>query len=306
MRRIRTIALGSMMAVLATGCAKENEDAETGPPAFLGGVTVHTLEASGSGRTYQVSVAVPLGYAESSDRYQVLVGVDANGQFGTLVETARILRIGDQIPPLIVVGIGFPVGGYQTLTRPRRLYELTPTEIEDFVEIMTEDDPSAPPPEGSGGAPGLLQFIVEDALPFVDRNYRSETGHRTLYGHSAGGAFALYALLNAHTSFSRFLIASPSLWWDDRAAFRLEEAYAALSDSLPAKVFFSVGLDETESVNPPTGWGRMVTNLQEYLEVIEARQYTGLVWTAHYFEGENHQSVVGPSISRGLRYLYQD
>ena len=302
-----TFALSCLM--ILAGCdegAPARTTPTSEPPAFLGGIETRILRASATGREYQVSVAVPLGYDASTENYSVLVGVDANGQFGILVETARILRLGRQIPPLIVVGIGFPVGGYQTLSRPRRLFELTPTEIEGYVELLAASFPDIPPPEGSGGAPELLHFIVDDAMPFVDSNYRTEASGRTLYGHSAGGSFALYGLLRSAGAFSRFLIASPALWWDDRAAFRQEAAYAESREDLPAKAFFSVGLGESDELAPPVKSGRMVSNLRDYLEVLDQRDYQDFTWNAHFFEGENHQSVVGPSISRGLRYLYQD
>ena len=251
-------------------------------------------------------MAVPRDYEESSQSYSVLVGVDANGQFGTLVETARLLRLGGHIPPLIVVGIGFPVGGDQSLSRPRRLHELYPTEIDGYVRIMTESFPDEPPPLGSGAGPELLDFIIDDALPFVDANYRTEAKGRALYGHSAGGAFAFYALLHSDGAFSRYIIASPSLWWDDRAAFELEAAYSAEHDDLPGTAFFSVGLLESDGSSPLFGSGRMISNLRDLSAIFEQRGYRDFVWDAQFFEGENHQSVIAPSISRGLRYLYSN
>lgn len=298
MRVLRASVVVTLLAV--AGCA------ESRPAAFLGGVETRELRASKTGREYQVSVAVPLGYEQSVERYSVLVGVDANGQFGTLVETARLLKLGAHIPPLVIVGVGFPVGGYQTLSRPRRLHELYPTVVDDFVETMAAANPDQPPPTGSGGGPELLDFIVSDVLPFVDANYRTEATGRALYGHSAGGTFAFHALLNSGGVFTRYIIGSPALWWDDRAAFRLEAQYAAVHDELPAKVFLSVGLLESDTLSPPLGSGLMVSNVRDLEEVLAARHYRGLVWNTHYFEDENHQSVVGPTISRGLRYIYQE
>ena len=315
MKRVRGWYLVLLLAGSVTGCLAQGSDASSDnsvglgdmdPAPYLGGTQTFPLASSTTGREYQVSVAVPLGYDESQADYPVLYGVDANGQFGILVETARILRIGEQAPPIIIVGIGYPVGGYQTNSSPRRLLELSPAVIDSFIEKSVEAQPDQPPPEGSGGAPELLRFITDDVVPFIEERYRTRPGDRALYGHSLGGAFALYALLHGNGAFSRFIIASPSLWWGDGVAFDQEAAYASSHERLQARVFFSVGLSEYDDARPLFGSGRMVTNLRRFLAVLETRQYKGLVWQSHFFEDENHQSVLPAAVSRGLRYIYSE
>ena len=65
-----------------------------------------------TGRTYEISVALPRDYAGSESTYPVLYAVDANGQFGTVVEASRNLSRSGEIPDLIVVGVGYPVGRF--------------------------------------------------------------------------------------------------------------------------------------------------------------------------------------------------
>jgi len=47
---------------------------------------------------------------------------------------------------------------------------------------------------------------------------------------------ATHVLLTAPTTFCRYAIGSPSLWWDDGAIFAREEACAAANDDLPAQI----------------------------------------------------------------------
>lgn len=49
----------------------------------------------------------------------------------------------------------------------------------------------------------------------------------------------------------------------------------------------------------------MLSNLREFLSVLESRKYEGLIWGSHLFEGENHVSVIPATISRGLRSVYR-
>jgi hypothetical protein len=53
-----------------------------------------------------------------------------------------------------------------------------------------------------------------------------------------------YVLFHNEGLFKRFVIGSPSLWWNNRAILSAEESFAASGKPLPARVFFSVGLLE--------------------------------------------------------------
>jgi predicted alpha/beta superfamily hydrolase len=104
----------------------------------------------------------------------------------------------------------------------------------------------------------------------------------------------VYALLNNDGLFRRFLIGSPSLFWDNKVMLKSEESYSASHKSMPARVYFAVGAEE----------GSMVNNLQDFAAQLKAHDYQGLEFDSQVFEGETHMSVIPTTISRGLRYLY--
>jgi len=250
---------------------------------------------SRTGRAYQVSVALPRGYQESSI-YPVLYSLDANGEFGIVVETARLLQLEELIPEMVIVGIGYPVGHYFDAIGKRPL-DLTVTNKDaELREIFMKASRGFPPPEGTGGAPGFLQFLTGELIPLIEAEYRVDPQNRALFGHSFGGLFAFYALLHGQGAFQRFIIASPALWWDDRVSFHDEAAYAAANDTLIAKAFLSAGLLEAGLDTP--------TNLRDLVAVLKGRNYHRFEWTAHFFEDESHNSVIPASVSRGLRYIY--
>ena len=85
--------LGCRSSESEAGGASDPEAATT-PEAFLANVESRVVTSAISGRMYQISVALPFGYADSTKAYPVLYAVDANGQFGTVVETVRLLRLG--------------------------------------------------------------------------------------------------------------------------------------------------------------------------------------------------------------------
>ena len=89
MRVRRTLILAFLAILHAQGQAS--------PPAFLTDVTSSVMKASSTGRSYQISVALPDGYSKQHAPYPVLYAADANAEFGTVVESARTFA---EIPEL--------------------------------------------------------------------------------------------------------------------------------------------------------------------------------------------------------------
>jgi hypothetical protein len=52
------------------------------------------------------------------------------------------------------------------------------------------------------------------------------------------GLFGTYVLFHNDGLFKRFVIGSPSLWWNNRVILSVEESFAASRKPLPARVFF--------------------------------------------------------------------
>jgi predicted alpha/beta superfamily hydrolase len=290
---MRSIYLSPLLLLAALGCSSDQGATTTNVWEPFAGALADTqrrnLTSEITGRTYQISVALPENYATSNKTYPVLYTVDANAQFGTVVETARLSHLPpwNLVPELIVVGIGYPVGRFTNARAPRG-FDLTPTEDLDLR-----------PDGGGGGAPGFLEFIRRELIPLIELEFRADSADRALYGHSIGGLFALYALLEGEGTFQSVIAGSPAIGWNHRVIFRMESAYAESHDSLPAQLFISCGFLEDIP-----GYGQSVSNIKELVTILESRNYKELQIETAYFEDENHISVIPATISRGLRAIY--
>lgn len=262
-----------MIAVAAT--------AQPQTAAFLPDVSTSVMKSSATGRAYQVSVALPSGYSRQHAAYPVLYAADANVEFGTLVESARVFA---EIPDLVIVGIGYETPTQGFVWGPRAV-DLTPA-------------PDESKPGTAGGAPEFLRFIREDLVPSIEKNY-NVSQDRAWFGHSFGGLFGAYVLFNNDGLFRRFVIGSPSFWQASKVIADAEKSFAATGKPLPARVFFSVGMLE----GPNTGPG-MVGDLKAFIALLDQRHYKGLEYQVHYFDDESHLSVIPATISRGLRSIY--
>lgn len=256
------------------------------------------MRATASGREYRIFIALPEKYSRSHAPYPVLYAADANAEFFTLVEAVRLAAFGGEIPPLVIVGIGYDLGeGTIGAMMGPRFLDLTPTRDTAYETRMTAAATAGgySPPEGTGGAPAFLRFIRSDLVPAIEREFNVSSEGRGWFGHSAGGLFGVYALLHNEGLFGRFLLGSPNLRWDRRAMFAAESAYAAKHGAMPARVFFAAGGDESAI---------MLDNLNAFASRLSQRRYDGFAHTVHVFEGEGHDAVIPATVSRGIRYLY--
>lgn len=287
-----------LVAILSSPIMLAEVSSPADPPkAFLADIDNYVLTSSvHQDRQYQISVALPITYKNSNQSYPVLYSLDANGEFGIIAETARMLAMEKKIPQLIVVGIGYPTGGRFLYSVKYRTLDYTPTVDEKWLaEEKSLGLPEILVPAGTGGAPKFLQFIRQQLIPFIEKKYRVKAEDRVLLGHSLGGLFTTYALLQGDGLFQRFVIGSPSLWWQDRVMFKVEDKYAQTHKALPARVFISAGSNDTE---------RVVPTFKDFVTVLKKRNYVDFKWESHSFENETHISVVPATISRGLRSIY--
>ena len=117
------------------------------------------------------------------------------------------------------------------------------------------------------------------------------------------GSSPCSTLFSRTADYDRYLVGSPSIWWNEGKLFEDEAAYADAHEDMKADVFISVGALE-EAVNPEPDDSRMVSNTVEMAERLRTRGYPNLRLTEHVFESETHLSVIPATMSRGLRALF--
>lgn len=229
---------------------------------------------------YRIYVALPQGYANGTKRYPVLFVLDAEGVFALATQAYRLLRLDSITPDLILVGIGYDLAG--TARRKQRMRDLTPTRIASDT--------------ATGGSASFLRFVAQTLIPTIDARYRTDTSERAIVGHSLGGLFALYALLEQPTVFRRYIVSSPSLWWDDGVIFRYESRLARTKRIVKKSVFMSVGSEEPAD---------MRDHFQPFADSIRSRGYVEFVLTAAVLPGETHLTAFPASFLRGIRTIYE-
>lgn len=234
--------------------------------------------------TFKIDIALPKDYDRNNGAYPVLYLTDGNIFFGLVTETLRLLQFGKELPDMIVVGIGYPDDSAHLSLRNR---DLTPTPYNV---------------SGSAGrASDFLDFISNELKPFIEEKYAVDKNNCNYAGDSLGGLFGLYVLFNRPEEFQRYIIASPSIYWDESVIFQQEKAFWESGRTPSAKVFLSAG--ELEAIYEPEFAG-MLSNAAKMIERLNSRKYPDFHLKSHIFHNETHLSVIPAAFSRGLREVF--
>jgi len=273
---------------------------------------VHYLRSEQVGDEFKIFIG-QCSSSGSSAPPQVLFMGDPWLNFGTAVEITRVLNYTEDLPPLLVVAVGYRAVTHEE-NEAVRSRDFTPTI--DLTSGITD-------PAMMGGAGRFLAFFRDELKPWVRERYGVDPNHSAFFGDSYGGLFATYVLLNEPATFRGYGIGSPSLHWDNGLMFEHEAEYARAHEDLPAKVFFSVGALET-----PEGDKRwreqlpadkraeaekeaearplvdMVADAERMVASLRRRAYPSLKIEYEALPGEYHQTAPPLNLSRSLRYLF--
>lgn len=250
------------------------------------------LTCAQSGTEHEIAVALPSRF-KSLDAPPVIVCMDGPWVFGSVVDATRIMSMSGEAPEAVVVGVSFVADSMSEYLRQRARW-FTPTpyvppEVTGVKGLRGDE---------TGQALVLRDMLRDQVLPDIEARFG--TGERWLVGHSFSGLFGLRVLFDSPELFSRWLLMSPSIWWDGRSILDFEAAYADAHSDLAADAFFSSGVDEDNMIGGEFAMGPNVTDLVQRLE---GRGYPGLRMQRERLDGSSHSSTIGAGVGRGLRSL---
>ena len=252
--------------------------------------SVRLVRAEGWEWDHEVRVYLPASYHHTDRAYPTLWITDNN------LELIQGALTGDALgfsPELIVVAVGAPPDTNAAEFQRRRSYDFIPDK--SLMGPMFAPMPA----EAIGGAPGFLDFLVNQLRPMLADEYRMDLDDQGYAGHSGGGQFGLYVLLNKPESFAKYIISSPAAYqpWLD-----MEEHWHENNKDLKAKVFLSAG--EAEANHPVWSASQIVSTVATMAERLAVRGYPSLELTVRIFPDEDHLTVMPIAYTRGIRVLW--
>lgn len=252
---------------------------------------VLTVSSEQTGFDYEISIEVPNRYQTSDKAYPMVICLDGQWTFGAIRDAFRILPMSRELPEAVVVGVAHADADVREILQKRAI-DFTPTQYQAPTATGVRVGG-----EAVGKADRFRRFLVDTVVPMVADRYRT-SDDKTLVGHSFSGLFGVDTLFTEPSAFDRWVLASPSVWWDEQVIFRREQAHAEATEDLPARVFMSVGALEG---GDDVGFG----GHQAFHDQLAARDYPSLDMTWQLFGGETHQSVISTAVVTGLRTIFR-
>jgi len=283
----RSITLAILATLAACSCAADEL------PFQLYSLETHDIESTIVGRTFHITVQLPIRLKDGSERFPVIYVPDA--QTGSRFEEMDLwMQWAGEVPRFIAVNIGYPSWAEWQL----RQRDFTPTDtgpITGYSGGLIDIESAVIEGAKSGGAAEFLAFIRKELKPFIDKNYPTIATDNGYFGHSKAGLFGMYVLLNQPETFSRYILGSPSLYWDDGLMLKQAESLVASGKSVSAKLFLGAGSLENENT---------ISNLLEMAAVLE--KVEGLEVATRIFQDESHATVYSLTYSHGVRWAYPE
>lgn len=246
--------IGAAMAtVLVTQFAEQNRPSPSDAPDSED----RELASAVLGETRRYTVHLPDFYARDTDMaYPVWVVLDGDTRGPESAEVARTFERAGIAPGHLVVAVDNVPRG--------RTQDMLPPGLPEPVDGTT------------GGADRFLAFLETELIPEVDSLYRTTDVH-LLSGHSFGGVFAAYALVERPELFDAVFAFSPSLW---ATGGELVSRAESLASSLPQDVFLYLNIGDER--------GEMRNRFDQLEARLAEIDTAPLRWQAEIMEGASH------------------
>lgn len=287
------IKLVSVAVLLAFPAVAAHADpaATPSPPGYTMPSTHMWDMESDTGEIYRIFVSFPSEGEPPADGYPVLYVLDGNASFAAFAEARRIQEF-YPVGKSIVVGVGYPTDKTYDV---RRLNDLTPPLLD-------------PPPTQwrwlakykSGGRKEFLNFLTGKLRSEIGRRYKIDLERQSLFGHSLGGLFGLYALFARPDAFHSIVAASPSIEWNDQGVLSEERDFTAQLTSgkvgKTSRLMILVGDRDVDDDPEPA------RALADRLDRLSGR---GLRVRFSRYANEGHMSVPARSVTDVLRFAFE-
>ena len=278
------------------------------PKALIENTEVYQLKSNKVGDVFEITVMKPEDVSDQP--LPVIYLTDANNSLGTGCDVANLLMLGGEIPQVILVAIGYPLGGDFNNFIKLRTRDFSPSLCKWQTPMQAELADMKLEDIICGGAPNFLEFLTTELRDFIGSKYNT-LDDTTYIGDSMGGLFGVYTLFHKPHSFKRYVIGSPWMCWDYPLCFEYEKKYSENHDDLKAIVYMATGGDEhilypnlPDAIVPLFKDAKTEEYSREMFKLLESRNYPSLNFRGKILDDETHFTMVSSLIGKGLKSVF--
>lgn len=233
-----------------------------------------------------LNIYLPEGYNTSdSIKYPVIYLLDGSADEDFIHITGLVqfnsFEWINQVPKSIVVGIA---------TVDRRRDFTFPTTIE-------KDQKKFPT---SGHSAQFISFIEKELQPFIEKKYKTNDS-KTIIGQSLGGLLETEILLTKPALFNKYIIVSPSLWWDNGSLLNHDIGSFQNNLNQQTDIYIAVGKEGATPTDIPRVMEEDARLLFDKISQIKTKN---VKVHFEYLPRENHATILHQAVSNSFRVLY--
>lgn len=262
----------------------KSKNTETSKPFVLG--VIDEIQSNELDEKRILNVYLPEGYkTEDATRYPVIYLLDGSAD-EDFIHIAGLVQFNsfewiNQVPKSIVVGIA-------TVDR-RRDFTFPTTLEEDKKRFPT-----------TGHSAKFIAFIEKELQPFIDKKYKT-TESKTIIGQSLGGLLETEILLSKPFLFNKYVIVSPSLWWNNGSILNLDSEIFKENFKQSIEIYVAVG---KEGLTPTEIPRVMEVDANLLAEKLTKSKSKSVKTYFDYFPEENHGSILHTAVFNSFKFFY--
>jgi len=253
-------------------------------PFVLG--VIDEIQSKELGEKRIVNIYLPAGYnADDATQYPVIYLLDGSAD-EDFIHIAGLVQFNsfewiNQVPKSIVVGIA-------TVDRRR-----------DFTfQTTVKKDRKAYPTAGHSDK--FISFIEKELQPIIEKKYKTNNS-KTIIGQSLGGLLETEILFTKPYLFNKYIIVSPSLWWDNGCILNEVELPLLTLFKQPIDIYIAVGKEGSTPTEIPR---IMEVDANLLAEKIRSVKNKNITVHFEYLPHENHGTILHQAVSNSFRALY--
>ena len=233
-----------------------------------------------------LNIYLPEGYnSKDSIKYPVIYLLDGSADEDFIHITGLVqfnsFEWINQVPKSIVVGIA---------TVDRRRDFTFPTTIEKDQKKFPTSGHSAP----------FISFIEKELQPFIEKKYKTNDS-KTIVGQSLGGLLETEILLTKPALFNKYIIVSPSLWWDNGSLLNHGTDSFQKNFNKQTDIYIAVGKEGATPTDIPRV---MEEDARLLFEKISQMKRKNVKVYFEYLPKENHATILHQAVSNSFKVLY--
>jgi predicted alpha/beta superfamily hydrolase len=224
MKVAATIFILTFVTTMALGQAGRLSHTDSSKPFVLG--LIDEIHSSELAEKRILNIYLPEGYNKNdTTKYPVIYLLDGSAD-EDFIHVVGLIQFNNfswvnRVPKSIVVGIA-------NVDRKRDF--TYPTTIKNDREKYPT----------TGHSEKFIAFLEKELQPFINKKFKTNNS-KTIIGQSLAGLLATEILLKRPTLFTKYIIISPSLWWDNGSLLNQPASILHENFSRQTDIYIGVG-----------------------------------------------------------------